>query len=263
MTIYSSENDMAKHSYFHDNQNPIHVEVFMTLQSISLPMVATSLSRFFKTGKGEYGEGDKFLGIKVPQIHAIVKQYRNKISISDIDALTLSEWHEVRLAGFLFLEDKFNQACKTNDIISQEQIVETYLNHIPRGNNWDLVDLVCHKILGKWIIIRPEQNKILYSLANSENLWCQRAAIVSTLSLVRNNNFEHTLKIAELLLNHHHDLINKAVGWLLRECGKKRTDILEDFLQKHAPSMPRVTLRYAIERMPIEQRKYYMSIQKK
>ena len=232
------------------------------LQSISSAKDSIILSRFFKTGKGEYGEGDKFLGVRVPKTRFVVKKHINETTIADINILTLSEWHEVRLAGFLLLIEKFKVACKENDLKKQEEIVQTYLHFLPRGNNWDLVDIVSPKILGEWIVRNPHQSKILYSLAEYENLWVQRVAIVSTLALVRNNYFEHTLSLSKQLLNHQHDLIHKAVGWLLREIWKKNNIILEKFLDENITEMPRVTLRYSIERMPMEKKKHYMSSQK-
>ena len=236
------------------------------------------LMRFFKTGKGEYGEGDRFIGMKVPQTRGIVKAARLDVSLDEIEKMLYSCWHEVRLCGLLLLVEEMKAAlpkrtrCKDNaktdeqDIRRAERretIARFYLRHARRANNWDLVDLSCGYILGEWLLhpspdgTMPSRN-ILDTLAASDNLWEQRIAIVSTSMLIRNNQYDDTLRIATCLLHHPHDLMHKAVGWMLREVGKRDIDTLRSFLALHHGSMPRTALRYAIERMNAEERKYWM-----
>ena len=220
-----------------------------------------NLARFFKTGKGEYGEGDKFLGIRVPVTRTIVKKYRQDISLSDIEKLIDSEWHEIRLSGFLLLLELYKRYLKEEDFKQSQVIVNFYLTNIDKGNNWDLVDLVSEFILGDWILKIPENRKILLDLADKDDyLWQQRVAIVSTLTLIRAGKFDLTFAIAEKFLTHSHDLIHKATGWMLREIGKRGgKNELVKFLEKHKFTMPRTMLRYAIERFPEEERKYFMA----
>lgn len=221
---------------------------------------AAHLSRFFKTGKGEYGEGDRFLGIKVPFTRAIVKKYRKNVSLIDIEKLINSEWHEIRLAGFLLLLELYKRSLKEKDYAQTQILVNFYLANIEKGNNWDLVDLVSEFILGDWILRNPENEKILVELANKENyLWHQRVAIVSTFTLIRAGKFDLTFQIAEKFLTHCHDLIHKATGWMLREVGKRGgKNELVNFLEKYKSTMPRTMLRYAIEKFTEEERKYFM-----
>lgn len=222
---------------------------------------ALHLSRFFKTGKGEYGEGDRFLGIKVPVTRAIVKKYRKEIDLSDVENLINSEWHEIRLAGFLLLLELYKNSIKEKNNEQSRFLVNFYLNNIEKGNNWDLVDLVSEYILGDWILRNPDYKKILLELGDRHGkLWHQRVAIVSTLTLIRAGKFDLTFKIAEKFLTHPEDLIHKATGWMLREVGKKGgKEELVKFLEKHKSLMPRTMLRYAIERFTEEERRYFMS----
>lgn len=222
---------------------------------------ASHLSKFFKTGKGEYGEGDKFLGIKVPVTRCIVKKYKKNIRVGDILELINSEWHEIRLAGFLFLLELYKSAIKSNEQEKGKFLVDFYLSNIDKGNNWDLVDLVSSHILGDWILRNPEDETILLELAGKEgNLWHQRVSVVSTFTLIKAGKFDMTFKIAEIFLSHSHDLIHKATGWMLREVGKKggKKDLIA-FLNKHIKLMPRTMLRYAIEKFPEDERKYFMT----
>ena len=221
---------------------------------------AIHLSRFFKTGKGEYGEGDKFLGIKVPITRAIVKEYRKTISIRDIEKLIDSEWHEIRLSGFLFLLELYKNSIKDKDYEQAESLVNFYLSKIDKGNNWDMVDLVSQYILGDWILRNPGKEMILLDLADKEGyLWHQRVAIVSTFTLIKGGKFDLTFQIAERFLTHSHDLIHKATGWMLREIGKNGgKPKLIKFLEKYKSTMPRTMLRYAIEKFTEEERKYFM-----
>lgn len=222
---------------------------------------ANHLARFFKTGKGEYGEGDKFLGIKVPVTRAIVKKYRKEISLNDVESLINSKWHEIRLVGFLMLVDLYRSCLKSQEFDKAPGLVNFYLANIDKGNNWDLVDLVSEYILGDWVLRNPGYGGILINLAEREGaLWHQRVAIVSTFTLIRGGEFGLTFQIAEKFLSHPHDLIHKATGWMLREVGKRggKRELVK-FLEKYKSVMPRTMLRYAIERFPEEERKYFMA----
>lgn len=233
------------------------IEEMMALQDASQ---SAHLSKFFKTGKGEYGEGDKFLGIKVPVTRSIAKKYKKVISLEDIEKLIQSEWHEIRLIGFLLLIELYKENCKINNFENTEILISFYLDKIEFGNNWDLVDLVSQYILGDWILRNPENEKILFNLAEKEGyLWHQRVAIVSTFPLIRKGKFDVTFKIGEKFLKHPHDLIHKATGWMLREVGKRggKPELLK-FLEKHKSKMPRTMLRYAIEKFSPEEKNYFM-----
>lgn len=223
---------------------------------------AKHLARFFKTGEGQYGFGDKFLGIRVPVTRGIVKEYRNKVNIDICEKLIRSEWHEIRLAGFLLLIELYRKSKKLKDEREIEEIVNKYIELIPHGNNWDLVDLVCPNILGDHLVERPEKREILDRFAGMNNsLWHQRVAIVSTFALIKANSFTDTVRIARKYLTHKHDLIHKATGWMLREMGKRGGyDNLISFLDEHAASMPRTALRYSIERFPEQLRRHYMKL---
>lgn len=227
------------------------------------------LMRFFKTGPGEYGEGDRFLGLKVPQTRAVVREVRRRVPLDEIAALLASEWHEARLAALLLLVEEMKAALPrrgrplTDGAERRREIVDFFLRHARRANNWDLVDLSCEYILGEYLLYpQPDgtmpERTILDSLAHSDNLWEQRIAIVSTFTLIRHGEFDDTLRVAALLLAHPHDLIHKAVGWMLREVGKRDKDVLLDFLERHVQSMPRTALRYAIEKFPDEERRSWL-----
>lgn len=228
-----------------------------------------NLSRFFKTGIGEYGEGDKFLGIKVPQTRQIVKENKLRIDFSEIKTMLYSEWHEIRLCAFLLLAEKMRAALpgKGTDNIKKaserNNIANFYLKHAKQANNWDLVDLTCGQVLGEWLLNRlpdgnfPDRN-ILDKLADSKNIWEQRISIVTTLRLIRASEFTDTLRIAIKLMPHKHDLIQKATGWMLREIGKKNIELLRTFLEDNSKKMSRTTLRYAIERMDKKEREFWM-----
>ncbi|MDE6378836.1 MAG: DNA alkylation repair protein [Muribaculaceae bacterium] len=221
---------------------------------------AAHLMRFFKCAPGEYGYGDRFLGIKVPQTRAIVKECRNLVGIEDAVGLIKSDWHEVRLAGFLFLIELYKKAIKAKDKQTVDKIVNVYIDHIPFGNNWDLVDLVAPKILGEYLVDHPEKRKILDDFSKmSDSLWHQRVAIVATWTLICKGIYEDVTRISKKYLNHSHDLIHKASGWMLREMGKRGGEKeLRDFLDSYATSMPRTMLRYSIERFPEQERQYYL-----
>lgn len=228
------------------------------------------LGRFFKTGKGEYGEGDKFLGIKVPQTRTVVKEYRYRLTLNEIEKLLYSQWHEIRLCGFLLLVEEMNAALpkkrETEPQIKakrRKEIADFYLLHARQANNWDLVDLSCYEIIGNWLLYPSVNNtlpdrSVLDKLSGSKNLWEQRISIVSTLRLIRAGSFDDTLRIADKLLLHKHDLIQKAVGWALRELGKKDIELLRSYLKENSTKMARTTLRYAIEKMDAEERRYWL-----
>ena len=212
---------------------------------------AEHLQKFFKTGKGEYGEGDVFLGIRVPIIRRVVKKY-STLSGSDAVEFLKSSFHEERLFALLVLVELF----KKENEKGREIIYDLYLSNTKYINNWDLVDLSAPHIVGGYLVTRDK--KPIYILARSENLWERRIAIISTMYFIRNNKFIDTLKIAGILLRDKEDLIHKAVGWMLREVGKRDSVLEEEFLKHYYNEMPRTMLRYAIEKFPEEKRKYYL-----
>ncbi|MBI2172996.1 MAG: DNA alkylation repair protein [Candidatus Aenigmarchaeota archaeon] len=227
------------------------LEITKELRAAGNPEKAEVYSRFFKTGKGEYGEGDVFLGITVPEQRRLARKYFD-ISLGDVRELLYSAYHEHRLTGLLILVYKYERT----DEKGKQKIVDFYLKHRNRGNNWDLIDCIADKLLGNHLMHRDKS--ILYEMAKSDNLWDRRISIISTFEFIRHGNFDDTLRIAEILLDDEHDLIHKAVGWMLRELGKRNTELLEKFLVKHSRRMPRTMLRYAVERLPERKRKFYM-----
>ena len=216
------------------------------------------LSSFFKTGKGEYGEGDIFIGLSVPKNRAVSKKY-SEIPLDDIAVMLSSPIHEFRLAALLALVER--QRKLRTDCAGRKIIVDFYLAHTAFINNWDLVDLSAPTIIGDYMADIGSAD-IAFSLVNSKSMWEQRIAIVSTLALIRRGDFAATLRIAEDLLSHPHDLIHKSTGWMLREVGKRDEAVLRVFLDKHCTSMPRTALRYAIERLDNEIRRYYMTLKR-
>ena len=242
-----------------------------SLLSHADPTQVAGLSRFFKTGPGQYGEGDKFLGIKVPVTREVVKECWRQVGFEDLEECIASEYHEVRLAALLTLVEIFKHAKKTPAL--QQQCIDFYLSHTDYINNWDLVDLSCYPLLGEWLL--DKDRTLLYDLArDGKTLWEQRIGIVSTMTFIRHGQLDDTFAIADILLHHPHDLIHKAVGWLLREAGKRSKPALEAYLQGPTPdhnphsgldpesprylSMPRTMLRYAIEKFPEEERQRYL-----
>jgi len=212
------------------------------------------LMRFFKTGPGQYGEGDKFLGIKVPVTREVVKACWKECGFEMLSECLASEYHEVRLAALLTLVQQYKHA-KPESL--KKQIVDYYLAHLDAVNNWDLVDLSCYELLGRWLL--DKDAGLLYELARKgKTVWEQRIGIVSTMWFIRNGRLEDTYAIADILLYHEHDLIHKAVGWLLREAGKRDEKRLKDWLTPRCGSMPRTMLRYAIEKLPEEERKAFL-----
>lgn len=231
--------------------NPLLHEMYLQAD----PAQVAGLSRFFKCGPGEYGEGDKFLGIKVPVTREVVKRAWKDTTFGDLEECIASEFHEVRLAALLVVVEKFSHARK-NPVL-QEKCVGFYLSHLDRINNWDLVDLTCYPLLGRWLL--DKDRSLLYDLAkHGKTLWEQRIGMVSTMTFIRQGQFQDTFAIADILLHHPHDLIHKAVGWLLREAGKRDEAALETFLLPRYRSMPRTMLRYAIEKFPEEKRQAYL-----
>ena len=219
---------------------------------------AVNLSRFFKTGKGQYGEGDKFLGVKVPITREVVKQCWQETTFEDLEACIQSEYHEIRLAALLTLVQIFKHAKK--DKALQQQCVDFYLAHTEYINNWDLVDLSCYELLGTWLLDKDKM--LLYDLArDGKTIWEQRIGMVSTMQFIRHGQLDDTYAIADLFLDKPqplHDLLQKAVGWLLREAGKRDEQRLKDWLSTRYKTMPRTMLRYAIEKFPDTERKKFM-----
>ena len=228
-----------------------HKIIHNDLLQLANEQIAEHSQRFFKTGKGEYGEGDIFLGIRVPLLRKLVKKYRG-ISITEVRKLLHSKFHEERLLAVLMLVQLF----KSGDESVQKQVYDLYLENTEYINNWDIVDISASNIVGAHLY---EKDKApLYDLVQSKNLWERRIAIIATFYFIRQNEFDDTLKLAEILLNDKEDLIHKAVGWMLREVGKREIELEEEFLQEHYKIMPRTMLRYAIEKFPETSRKMYL-----
>jgi 3-methyladenine DNA glycosylase AlkD len=273
-------------------------KVHQDLKKLANPKKAKLLGRFFKTGKGQYGEGDIFLGIMVPQQRKVVKKFK-ELPLSEIQKLINSKFHEERLVGVLILVEQYQSLCHsegakaTEESLKQtatkgsfaslrmtpETIYKFYLKNSRRINNWDLVDLSAPKIVGDYLFQTPfrgghetlptcpsgrregsknSKRKILYKLVKSKNLWERRIAVLATFWFIRYRDFADALKIAKILLDDKHDLIHKAVGWMLREIGKRDEKVLRQFLNQHAPKMPRTMLRYAIEKFSEKDRKHYL-----
>ncbi|MEM4259451.1 MAG: DNA alkylation repair protein [Candidatus Pacearchaeota archaeon] len=228
------------------------MDIKQVLKENANPEQAKALQRFFKTGKGEYGEGDIFLGIKVPEQRKIAEQFLH-LSSTELQKLLSSRIHEERLVSLLILINKYN----LSDEKGKETIFNLYLSNTKNINNWDLVDLSAPKIVGEFL--KNKDKSILYKLAKSQNLWEKRISIISTYAFIKEGKFEDTIKISEILLNDSHDLIQKAVGWMLREIGKRDIILLKSFLNKYSSKMPRTMLRYAIEKLPEKERKLYLS----
>ena len=222
------------------------------LLNLKNPQKAEIMRGFFKTGKGQYGEGDIFLGVSVPDQRKIAKKYPN-LSIENIQKLLWSKIHEERLTALFILIIKYRKA----DEQEKKEIFDFYLTNTKYINNWDLVDSSAEHILGTYLL--EKDKSILYQMAKSENLWERRISIMSTFHFIKNNKFNDALKISKLLLNDDHDLIHKAVGWMLREIGKRNQNEEENFLEKHHKTMPRTMLRYSIEKFDETKRKHYLS----
>lgn len=225
--------------------------VLNELLSMANPEKALFLQRFFKTGPGQYAEGDVFLGLIVPLTRSIAKA-NIQTPLAELQVLMDSEYHEARLCALLIIVEQFKKAS----LAEREVLYEFYLKNARRINNWDLVDVTCPHVIGAYLLDKDRSR--LYELAASDNLWEQRIAMVSTVTFIRHREYTDTLALAEQLITHTHDLMHKAVGWMLREVGKKDWDTLTDFLEAYATRLPRTSLRYAIEHYPEEQRQYFL-----
>ena len=247
-------------------------EIIGYMESLQNDKQRQVLMGFFKTGPGEYGEGDKFLGLKVPQTRQVVKLVAGDTPLGEVPELLMSPWHEVRLCGLLIMVARFEQLAKKRladderAIQERDEIVKMYLQYAEQANNWDLVDLSVHKILGHWLLLptnlgdRDDKMKVLDELAASPCLWKQRMSIVCSWKTSQMGDPSWCLRYAETHLHHPHDLMHKAVGWMLREMGKRVSmDLLREFLRQHVHEMPRTMLRYAIEKMPEKERKEWMN----
>ena len=251
-------------------------EIIEYMESLRNEEQRIVLMRFFKTAPGEYGYGDEFLGLKVPETREVVRTAKD-IPLDEVPELLVSKWHEVRLCGLLMLVDKFEHLATkrlTNDekaIRGRDEILTMYLKYAEQANNWDLVDLSVHKILGHWLLLptflgggeadlhRDYKQHLLDELAASDNLWKQRMSIVCSWKTSQQGDPSWCLRYAEIHLHHPHDLMHKAVGWMLREMGKRISmHLLREFLRQHAHEMPRTMLRYAIEKMSDKERKEWM-----
>lgn len=216
---------------------------------------AQILQRFFKTGKGEYGAGDIFLGVKVP-VQRVVAKKNKDLELNSVEKLLHSKFHECRLTALFILVNKYKKSSGEE----KKKIVDLYLKNLTCVNNWDLVDSSAPHILGEYLSgFDGENRKILCTLAHSKNLWQRRVAIITTQMFIRHNDFKDTLKIARILLLDKHDLIHKAVGWMLREVGQRDLKVEEDFLRKYYQKMPRTMLRYAIEKFPPQKQSFYLT----
>ena len=260
-------------------------EIIAYMESLQNEEQRRILMGFFKTGPGEYGEGDEFLGLKVPQTREVVKAVAKEFPLSEVPELLMNRWHEVRLCGLLVLVAKFERLATKrleNDekaIRGRDEILTMYLKYAEQANNWDLVDLSVHKILGHWLLLPTNlgapllspclgggpnlhidyKRQVLDELAQSPCLWKQRMSIVCSWKTSQMGDPSWCLRYAEIHLHHPHDLMHKAVGWMLREMGKRCSmDLLRDFLRQHAHEMPRTMLRYAIEKMPEQERQEWM-----
>lgn len=227
--------------------------IIRDLNQLSNKEKAKKYSRFFKTGKGEYGEGDQFLGLTVPQQRAIAKKYFQRTNLNETQNLLSSKIHEHRLTALLILILKYQKGNSQE----KEKFFHFYLKNTKHINNWDLVDLSCREIIGNFLL-EQKNKKILFQLAKSKNLWEKRIAMISTFPFIKKADFSLPLSIAELLINDKHDLIQKAIGWMLREIGKKDQKVEEDFLKRYGLKMGRVTLRYAIEKFSEKKRRRYL-----
>jgi len=237
---------------FSSNSGKFAERVTTELEALHSEEKRMVLPRFFKCGAGEYGEGDRFLGVVVPDVREVAKK-NTFASLAEIEELLGSLWHEVRLCALLILVLQCRKSVP-------KEIVDFYLAHTAGINNWDLVDLTAPTIIGGYLAKHPEERGLLYSLADSRSLWEQRIAIVSTLTLIRNGEFDNTYALAVKLMGHKHDLMHKAVGWMLREAGKRDSHRLEAFLDEYATSMPRTMLRYSIEKFPEPLRRHYLTM---
>ncbi|MDX5340568.1 MAG: DNA alkylation repair protein [Cyclobacteriaceae bacterium] len=228
-------------------------QIIESLRDKSIPEKAKFFPKFFKTGPGEYGEGDLFLGVKVPEQRTIAKQFYREITLEELSELIQNPYHEVRLTGLLALVYRYEKAKSEEE---KKELADFYLHHLDWVNNWDLVDTSCPRILGHFYW--KKEKDLFYHLAGSHDLWRQRIAMISSLYWIKKGNFQDALALAEILKNHSHDLIHKAVGWMLREIGNEDIATELNFLKKHYKTMPRTALRYAIEKFPEDLRQDFL-----
>lgn len=235
---------------------PSAIEVKNALRELANAEDAVNLAWFFKTGPGEYGEGDRFLGIKVPTIRSVSRQYAD-LSEPQIRILSRSKFHEDRFCALAILTNRFR---KSTDVIERARLWDFYLELVDAGavNNWDLVDSTA-PYLGQYLVEQPKPMPIIIGLVKHHDMWHQRVGVLVTAAFINNGLFEPTLKVSELLLDHKHDLMHKACGWMLREVGKKDLEVLRKFLNKNVEQMPRTMLRYSIEKMAPAERKEWLS----
>ena len=239
----------------HLNKMTLHNQILEALQFLSTPEKRDFLPYFFKTGKGQYAEGDQFIGVVVPDSRKLVKEYWQKATLDDVQEILKSEFHEMRLVALLILVTKFE---KTKDEKEKKTLVDFYLKNTKYINNWDLVDLSCYKLLGRYCF-ENQKDDILRELSNSDNMWEKRIAIVATMHHIKKGkSFDLTQELVLNNLNHPHDLMHKANGWLLREIGNKGEEVLLDFLKIYYQNMPRTTLRYAIEKLDEDLRQDFL-----
>ena len=233
--------------------SPTCEQIFLSLQERAIPAKVAHLQRYFNTGPGGYGEGDLFLGVTVPEQRQVAKNLAFQISLAELSELLQHSCHEMRLTGLLALVYRFE---KTPAEADRQELVDFYLAHLPSINNWDLVDSSCYQILGAFYW--KKNKSLFYKLAASSQLWEQRIAMISSLYWIRKREFSDALALVEQLKNHPHDLMHKAVGWMLREVGKRDFEVANEFLKKQYSSLPRTALRYAIERFPEELRQDFL-----
>lgn len=227
--------------------------VLRDLKAQGDPEKAAFYPSFFKTGPGEYGEGDKFIGVEVPKQRKIAKTYKD-LPLEELAKLLGDDFHEARLTALLILTERYQKSKKSDE---KARLADFYLSQLHRVNNWDLVDSTAYKILGAEMV-RTGDTSVLAELVSSKELWRERVAVMSTLALIKRKDFEPTLKLCKQFLTHQHDLIHKATGWMLREIGKINKDTLELFLARHGKKMPRTMLRYAIEKLPKDERDLWL-----
>ena len=232
----------------------LHNQILEALQFLSTPEKRDFLPYFFKTGKGQYAEGDQFIGVVVPDSRKLVKEYWQKATLDDVQEILKSEFHEMRLVALLILVTKFE---KSKDEKEKKTLVDFYLKNTKYINNWDLVDLSCYKLLRRYCF-ENQKDDILRELSNSDNMWEKRIAIVATMYHIKKGSHDLTIELALNNLNHSHDLMHKANGWLLREIGNKDEEVLLDFLKIYYQNMPRTTLRYAIEKLDEDLRQDFL-----
>ncbi len=246
---------------------PNYRSVLSELKAVARADKAEFLPQFFQAFPGGYGEGDKFLGVVVPDQRRIAKRFRSMPS-KELSRLLRSPWHECRLTGLFILVIQYEQLIRQNNrrdaqsqagVLSQEsECIEFYLEHLDGVNNWDLVDSSAHKLLGRWVLRFPEHESQIFELSECSDLWRQRISVVANYALIQQGQFGIVLQLAEKFLEHSHDLMHKAVGWMLREAGKQDSAVLNSFLSEHAADMPRTMLRYSIEKLPKSQRQRWL-----